>query len=371
MTIVADWISIALILIGLGLLGVAYYVHRQTTRLKQAIAQLYSLNQAVKQDALDFLEQAWPLLQTAGITGMNAQIDWFGERKQRRFGYIEPGAQTETATLEREDMCFVLHFALPGFGAERISRLQLIITTFSQILLQDIEHKQAEILISQKRLERYQMFVQHEIKNIAQFVQLLSEQVESLYAQGSKDDDKLRLVERLQQTLPFMAQRAANTVRQMKQPLADFFDTRPVDLHLLIADVLQMYQLQAHLQGQAVVQIGRPLLLEVFKNILGNYRDHPLGDCGLQIELIDRGQAGVMVVINSCLPGEEQELRSERLFEPFWTTSDSGMGLGLFLTRELLKQVGGEIHFQQQGKQVTFTLYLHHVPLLCELDTHQ
>ncbi|WP_178863574.1 HAMP domain-containing histidine kinase [Thiomicrorhabdus cannonii] len=368
MIIVADWISVAFILIGMILLGVAYYVHRQTARLKQAISQLYALNQQVKQDALDFLEQAWPLLHSTGVGGMSVQIDWFGEHKEHLYGQIPPGAETEVVTLEREDMRFVLHFALPGFGTERISRLQLMITTFTQILLQDIEHKQAEILISQRRLERYQMFVQHEIKNIAQFVQLLSEQVASLYAQGGKDEDKLRLVDRLQQTLPFMSQRAANTVRQMKQPLADFFDSRPVDLNLLVEEVLQMYQLQADVQGQAVVQIGRPLLLEVFKNILGNYRDHPLGDCGLKILLHNRGAEGAEVVIASCLPDEGSQLRSERLFEPFWTTSESGMGLGLFLTRELLKQVGGEVSFKQHGREVEFRLQLNNVPLLCEID---
>jgi signal transduction histidine kinase len=368
MNIFADWFSITLILVGLALFGAAYYVHSQTSRLKQAISELYSLNQQVNQDALDFLEQAWPLLHAAGIRGMEVQIDWFGESKKNRFGVVASGMETEKVELERDDMHFVLTFALPRQGAERISRLQLIITTFTQILLQDIEHKQAEILISQKRLERYQMFVQHEIKNIAQFVQLLSEQVESLYAQGGKDEDKLRLVERLQQTLPFMSQRAANTVRQMKQPLADFFDTRPVDLNLLVEEVLHMYQLQADVQGQAVVQIGRPLLLEVFKNILGNYRDHPLGDCGLKITLNSRGAEGAEVVIASCLPDEGRELRSERLFEPFWTTSDSGMGLGLFLTRELLKQVGGGISFKQHGREVEFKLQLNNIPLLCEID---
>ncbi|CAN8139190.1 hypothetical protein THIOSC15_1300008 [uncultured Thiomicrorhabdus sp.] len=46
------------------------------------------------------------------------------------------------------------------------------------------------------------------------------------------------------------------------------------------------------------------------------------------------------------------------MFEPFWTTSESGLGLGLFLARELLKQVSGEIKFQQGSQHFGFILSL-------------
>jgi C4-dicarboxylate-specific signal transduction histidine kinase len=101
----------------------------------------------------------------------------------------------------------------------------------------------------------------------------------------------------------------------------------------------------------------------VFKNILGNYRDHPIGDCPLRIE-INENNEGVQVRINSCLQKEDARLKSERMFEPFWTTSKSGMGLGLFLTRELLKQVGGEIGFEQHEKKMSFKITLRNIPKL-------
>ncbi len=49
---------------------------------------------------------------------------------------------------------------------------------------------------------------------------------------------------------------------------------------------------------------------------------------------------------------------SERLFEPFWTTSQSGMGLGLFLTRELLQKVGGTVAFYQTEDTLGFKVCL-------------
>ncbi|MDX1347184.1 MAG: ATP-binding protein [Thiomicrorhabdus chilensis] len=355
-----DAVSLGLVGFGFVLLLVAYYVHQQTARLSRKIAQLYELNQQVGQDALDFFEQAWPILEKAGILSLQAQIDWFGEQRFELFGQKHSKANYRNMVLERDDMRFELQFDLPRYRGERSSWLSLIVTTFSQILQQDLDHKHAEILASQKRLERYQMFVQHEVKNIAQFIQLLSEQVERI----DHDQDKLKLFNRLQSTLPVMAVRANNTIQQMKQPLQEFFADDSVDLNILIEEVLYMYQLQADLTGRASVRIARPVLLEVFKNLLGNYRDHPGGDCQLSIEVESLGEEGALVRIQSCLDGSLEPLKSERLFEPFWTTSESGMGLGLFLTRELLKQVGSEITFQQTGQQLHFELRLNNLPAL-------
>ncbi|MDG6774773.1 ATP-binding protein [Thiomicrorhabdus sp. ZW0627] len=361
MDFLTDWVSLSLISIGLVLFWVAYYVRRQTLQLSRIITELYELNHKVGQDALDFFDQAWPILDKAGIYQLQASIEWFGEHRFESFGHDgRRSAIQRSCDVETEDMHFQLTFELPGYKGEKSSWLNLVVTTFIQILQQDLEHKRAEILNSQKRLERYQMFVQHEVKNIAQFIKLLSEQVADI----QQDSDKLRLVNRLQDTMPVMAQRATNTIRQMNQPLHEFYQSDLVDLNALIEEVLFMYQLQAELTGEGSVAVARPVLLEVFKNILGNYRDHPVGDCPLSIEIVSENDEDVTVYINSCLQTSNGQLKSERMFEPFWTTSESGMGLGLFLTRELLKQVGGEIQFKQEENQVSFEITLRNLPHL-------
>lgn len=356
----ADWMALSFVTLGLSLLAVAYYIHRQATRLRKTVARLYELNHQLDRDALDFFEQAWSVLQQAGILSLKADIEWFGERRYQVFGEVFDAGSCKQFQIDQDDMHFRLTLCLPKYSGERLSWLELVVNTYMQILQQDIEHKHAEILVSQKRLERYQMFVQHEVKNIAQFIQLLSEQVAPL----ESAEDKLRLVDRLQTTLPLMAERAANAVKQMKQPLSEFYGSVSVELNELIEEVLFLYQLKAHVEGRGRVQIARTVLLEVFKNILGNYRDHPVGECPLAIVIEDRGIEGAEIIIQSCLVEQDEALKPERLFEPFWTTSESGMGLGLFLTRELLKQVGSEIEFRQQENQVSFILHLHNLPVL-------
>ncbi|WP_321326370.1 HAMP domain-containing sensor histidine kinase [Thiomicrorhabdus sp.] len=353
---VAKWLWLALVIIGVSLFFTAYYFRRQSKRLNRALSALYELNHACEQDALDFFNQAWSILSTVGCIGLKANIEWFGERKTVDKGSADGRLFNKQSYLvHRDDMRFEIIFYITREANQLESLTGLVLKTFINILEQDLVLKQAEILTSQKRLERYQLFVQHEIKNIAQFIQLLSEQVQVI----QDDNQKIKLVERLVSTLPVMAQRARKTIDHMKQPLSEFYEGNVYTLKDLINDVVEMYGLQANIEGNVSTKLPRQVLLEVLKNILGNFRDHPTSNLPIQISITqDAFEQKIKLTINSHKINDEEFL-SERMFEPFWTTSESGMGLGLFLSRELLKQLGGAIYFyQNETKEFGFTVEL-------------
>ncbi len=347
---------LGLIFIGVALFFTAYYFRRQSKQLSKALSDLYSLNQSVKQDALDFLEQAWPILESLGCLKMEANIQWFGEKKQIHFGKKSfVVGKRSVFNIARDDMIFSLDVMLNRKAAEPESLSFLVIKTFVSILEQNLVLKQAEILTSQKRLERYQLFVQHEIKNIAQFIQLLCEQVDTL----QEDADKIRLVERLHQSLPAMAERAQKTILQMKRPLEQSYACTELQLQEVLQEVLNMYSLEANILGKATVCLPSVLLTEVFKNILGNFRDHALTEQVIQI-LIQNDMVEKILSIRILCQRDKRhdQMHPERLFEPFWTTSESGMGLGLFLARELLKQMNGQVFFEQNNESFGFLVKL-------------
>jgi len=347
------WLWLGLVIIGISLFFTAYYFRRQSKNLNRALSDLYHLNQTCEQDALDFFNQACSILNTVGCVGLYANIEWFGERKTVSKGLTVVNKQTYL--VARDDMRFEIVLYLTRDANQYESLTSLVVKTFVNILEQNLVLKQAEILTSQKRLERYQLFVQHEIKNIAQFIQLLSEQVQTVQDQTAK----LKLVDRLASSLPVMAQRARKTVDHMQQPLSEFYEGNVYALKDLITDVVDMYSLNADITGNESSKLPRQVLLEVLKNILGNFRDHPTSDLPIQIQIAQDGfKKKVKVTINSHKVDNEEFL-SERMFEPFWTTSESGMGLGLFLSRELLKQLDGTVDFyQNENNEFGFILEL-------------
>ena len=69
------------------------------------------------------------------------------------------------------------------------------------------------------------------------------------------------------------------------------------------------------------------------------------------------GWARVVVEDNGC--GMSPEFVRERLSRPFQTTKSSGMGIGVFETRQYLEEIGGVLHYDSavgRGTRVTIEL---------------
>ncbi len=353
-----EWGWLALIFIGFTFIFAVFYFRHQSKQLSRAISSLYRINDEVHRDALDFFQASWPELQNVGVISLNATIIWFGEHKQIVKGNISQTAkQKQSLSVGVDDMRFEMVLSMDREAEQTDSVAQVVVQTFVQILEQDIILKQSEILTSQKRLERYQLFVQHEIKNIAQFIQLLAEQVKTV----NTSEQKEKLIERIQQTLPVMAKRARKTVNQMQQPLSELFENQLIEVELLLSEIVRMYDLDVNIEGSAKTSLPRQILAEVFKNILGNYRDHEVSKGQIFIKISSYEENQINILIQSQQE-TDADFQVERMFEPFWSTSESGMGLGLFLARELLKQVDGHVHFFQD-KEKSFTGFEINLPI--------
>ncbi|MBN2646357.1 MAG: HAMP domain-containing histidine kinase [Thiotrichales bacterium] len=330
-----------------------YYL-RRTRQLSHALTELHQLNQQVEHDALQFYRHAWAILHQVGVYTIAAKIKWFGEEKTIQFGELP----TQKSVLlyqqiDHGEMALDIVLQVSRRAARAGTLANLVLETFFAILERDLMLKEHQVSATQKRLERYQLFVQHEIKNIAQFIDLLNAQVVKI----ERDEDKIRLADRLKKTLPVMAERAQKTIQSMKNPTFNPQARQHFALEALVQQVIQMYGLNCKLLGQALIQTDRELFLEVLKNVLGNFRDHQ-SESDLTIFIKDNPRPNqVEIQIHSRkVPGVS--LQPERMFEPFWTTSHSGLGLGLFLARELLKKIDGEIQFQQTTQHFGFIIRL-------------
>ena len=96
------------------------------------------------------------------------------------------------------------------------------------------------------------------------------------------------------------------------------------------------------------VMVDRTQLEIVIHNLLSNSLDAfdslpPQRVQSRRIEIVAEAHgADVLVVVDDSGPGVAASL-SERLFEPFVTSKTSGMGLGLSLSRTLLRHQGGDL----------------------------
>jgi signal transduction histidine kinase len=106
---------------------------------------------------------------------------------------------------------------------------------------------------------------------------------------------------------------------------------------------------------------GDPALLEqVLINLVKNAmdavekRDNP--QISIQVLKQTNGKMNIQVVDNGC--GIEQE-ELEQIFVPFYTTKDHGSGIGLSLSRQIMRLHKGNIEVQSvvgEGTVVRLTL---------------
>jgi len=107
------------------------------------------------------------------------------------------------------------------------------------------------------------------------------------------------------------------------------------------------------------ITVGPGQIQQVFLNIVLNALDAMPEGGTLTISTRD-GQAsgGVSVAFRDTGVGMTPEVR-QRIFQDFFSTKKSGLGLGLFISDSIVKQHGGRIDVEtEEGVGTTFTVWL-------------
>jgi signal transduction histidine kinase len=89
------------------------------------------------------------------------------------------------------------------------------------------------------------------------------------------------------------------------------------------------------------VRMPRARLRQVLLNLLNNAREAAGPDGRIELEL-RRGRGRLELLVSDSGPGVPLASR-ERIFEPFFSTRESGTGLGLALVRKYVEEGGGEV----------------------------
>jgi len=102
---------------------------------------------------------------------------------------------------------------------------------------------------------------------------------------------------------------------------------------------------------------NRVRLEEALLNLLLNALD-AVGDVGSIVITTASANGNIEIAIRDSGPGIPFENR-EKIFEPFFTSKEvgKGTGLGLYVTREILSEMGADIHFTTETEGITRTTF--------------
>jgi len=243
---------------------------------------------------------------------------------------------------------------LPVRGGDEVGRLT---RAFNEMIVRLRQNKELEEKVREAQyltqLGRLSSAVAHEIRNPLNFIALAVERLDDLTVARTPEAaaEKSEVIGRIREEIARLNGLVVDFItygRPQEPRLA------PVRLPEIVEGVLRMAEDRLRAQGIRVVRefpdgppaaVDPDMIRRAVMNVVGNAADAMPDGGTLRAFAGPRPEGGFAVVIEDSGAGIAPEDLG-KIFEPYYTTKSSGLGLGLGLTRRIVEAHGGAIHVE-------------------------
>ncbi len=227
-------------------------------------------------------------------------------------------------------------------AAKQVASHLIVLTTSAQLA----EAKQFEVF------SRLSAFMVHDLKNIAAELELVS-------LNAKKHTGNPAFIEDAFATVKNAASDISRLLEQLRNKKAQDEKKVRVDLAALVEEVITSKQHQlpspgfhAHSQD-SFVTLEKGRLRNVLAHLVDNAQQATEDDGEVLLTLSALKNIYVIEIRDSG-HGMDEDFIRERLFKAFDTTKgNAGMGIGMFESREFIRQLGGDIRVQSKPEKGT------------------
>ena len=335
---------------------------RKNRELSQRISEIEVVRQRLS-TVLESITNAVMLVDSKGVIDLanNAAKKFFGaDIEGQHFSEMAPeltplfeqhkGVYDKEFSLDRNgDKRVVIASAIPAAPEEGISESCVIavkdITAYRQ-LQEKVARKERMAALGNVAAN-----VAHEIRNplgaVEGFALFLQRDLES------NDPDKARLANKIVQGTRELNEVVTNLLQYTREPTYNF---QKVDFFPLLQEVVSMLEPKAEQAGVDInlddgseageCQLDPVQVKQVFSNIVANAIDAcPNQDSGEVNIYTAVNNAKVEISVSDNGNGIPENMKS-RIFEPFFTMKDDGIGLGLPMCKRIVEGHNGTVQVE-------------------------
>ncbi|HMK55173.1 MAG TPA: HAMP domain-containing histidine kinase [Dissulfurispiraceae bacterium] len=227
--------------------------------------------------------------------------------------------------------------------------------------------REAEHLSGLGQLSRH---MAHEIRNPLNFISLSIDHIATKYRPDEKgmDEKFSSLISGIKQEITRL-DKLVNDFLDYSRPLS--LNRQMVNIKELLDDIIDLIWAKADVEGIKIIKdYDTPVELyldpDLFKTCVLNVVTNafhamasPEGEKTLTIRTAVDKDIFVLTIADKGEGVLEENL--SKIFEPFFSTKETGLGLGLPLTRRVIEEHGGRVDFRSEpgkGSEMTFSLPL-------------
>lgn len=232
----------------------------------------------------------------------------------------------------------------PASGAKEVRELS---SAFNQLSI-DLEQSRQQVVRTAKLAVVGEMaaIMAHEVRTPLGILQTTAQMLQWETALSAEGKEMTQMIIEESTRL----NRLISTLLDCARPRQPNMQT--YDIHIIIQRVLDLLNAQAQkksiqiecclMEQKALLECDQELLVQVFLNLLLNAIQILPVAGKIQLSTEYRDQKTIQIRINDNGPGITLENRAQ-LFDPFFTTRDGGIGLGLTVTQQIVAVHGGQI----------------------------
>lgn len=139
-----------------------------------------------------------------------------------------------------------------------------------------------------------------------------------------------------------------NSIYQSKEILKSRIDRLGVVFHLNIDESLELYGVEVELTQ---------VLINIINNSLDAFSEKNIKKPEIFIKLFKKDNKNILLIEDNALGVENNQL--EKILEPYFTTKNSGTGIGLHMVKLIIKNnFNGELEVLNTQKGLSFIIFL-------------